>query len=114
MDANLAYLFGVAAAKNGLDVVVSHASIGGAWGFRTVEAMFGSFHKTATTSRRNPDESVKIFNIFGHTPHPFGADEGKNYVNIDTGCYKNEYGYGMLSAYCIESGETTSIPRVED
>lgn len=100
--------------KNGLDVVVSHAPIGGAWGFRTVEAMFGSFHKTATTSRRNPDESVKIFNIFGHTPHPFGADEGKNYVNIDTGCYKNEYGYGMLSAYCIESGETTSIPRVED
>jgi serine/threonine protein phosphatase 1 len=99
--------------KNGLSVVVSHAPLGSVWELRNSEAMFGMFHKTATTSRRNPDANVRIFNVFGHTPQPFGIDEANNYANVDTGCYKKEEGYGMLSAYCIENGEVIGMPRAE-
>ena len=37
---------------------------------------------------------MPIFNIYGHTPAEFGAEIEDDYVNVDTGCYVNEYGYG--------------------
>ncbi|MDY0116379.1 MAG: metallophosphoesterase [Sulfurimonadaceae bacterium] len=99
---------------NGLPVVISHAPIGDAWQYRDDIKKHELFHKTATKNRRNPSEDIEMFNIFGHTPQPFGANQGINFINIDTGCYKEENGYGMLSAYCIESGEVISEENCED
>ncbi|WP_373001390.1 metallophosphoesterase [Sulfurimonas sp.] len=33
---------------------------------------------------------------------------------VDTGCNMHTYGYSQLSAYCVESGETVSVQRVQD
>jgi len=55
---------------------------------------------------------MPIFNIFGHTPPvEFGVEIEESYVNVDTGCYANEYGYGELSAYCVETGEVVAVNR---
>jgi len=51
--------------------------------------------------------------IFGHTPTPFGAKIEEHYANIDTGCYVKKDGYGMLSAFCVETQEVVSVNRVQ-
>jgi serine/threonine protein phosphatase 1 len=95
---------------SGKPVVVSHAPLASVWQMRHDEALFDTFSRTAMTSRRDPDEEAEIFNIFGHTPVKGGADVQPHYVNIDTGCYKEEEeGYRRLSAYCVESGEVVSV-----
>lgn len=99
---------------NNLPVVITHAPIGDIWKYKDDITKLDLFHKTATKNRRNPSEDIEIFNIFGHTPQPFGAKEGINFVNIDTGCYKDENGYGILSAYCIETSEVISVENCED
>jgi hypothetical protein len=56
-----------------------------------------------------PIDTEAIFNIFGHTPQQYTADMAKHYVNIDTGSYmKTEKGFGLLSAYCVETEEIYS------
>ena len=43
-------------------------------GLRYSDAMYKTFLDMALWNRREPDEDVKIFNIFGHTVTPYGAD----------------------------------------
>lgn len=95
-----------------MPVVVSHAPIESVWNLRHVDFMYATFHRVATTNRRNPDEDANIFNIFGHTPMRDGVEIKHHYVNVDTGCYMGAeseiYGYKRLSAYCVETGEVLS------
>ena len=90
-------------------VVVSHAPIATVWGLRYSDAMYQTFSEMALWNRREPDEDAKIFNIFGHTVTPYGVEVQPHYVNVDTGCYLARSGYGMLSAYCVETGEAVSV-----
>lgn len=93
-------------------VIISHAPIAAAWAMRTIDSMYSTFARLATTSRRDPGISdAKIFNIFGHTPMQNGPRVEEHFVNVDTGCYKAESGYNRLTSYCIETGE---IIRVKD
>lgn len=94
-------------------VVISHAPVASVWSLRNVDSMYPTFCRMATTSRRDPDENAKIFNIFGHTPVQFGPEIKPHYVNVDTGCYMGNNGYNRLSAYCVESGEVVSQEYVE-
>jgi serine/threonine protein phosphatase 1 len=93
---------------SGKPVVVSHAPIATVWGMRHNDAMRKTFVDMALRNRREPNEDARIFNIFGHTVTPNGADIKPHYVNVDTGCYMAESGYGILSAYCVETGEVVS------
>jgi len=90
-------------------VVVSHAPVATVWNLRYSDAMYQTFLDMALWNRREPDENAPIFNIFGHTVTPYGPDVKPHYVNVDTGCYMARSGYGMLSAYCVESGEVVSV-----
>jgi serine/threonine protein phosphatase 1 len=94
---------------SGKPVVVSHAPVATVWEMRDNDAMYQTFMDMALWNRREPDEDAKIFNVFGHTVTPYGADIQPHYVNVDTGCYMADSGYGMLSAYCVESGEVVSV-----
>jgi serine/threonine protein phosphatase 1 len=96
---------------SGKPVVISHAPIATVWGMRNSEAMYKTFCEMALWNRREPDENAPIFNIFGHTVTPFGVEVQPHFVNVDTGCYMSEHGYGMLSAYCVETGEVVSQKR---
>ncbi|AKF25467.1 hypothetical protein YH65_08835 [Sulfurovum lithotrophicum] len=54
---------------------------------------------------------VRFVHEGGHTPVEFGVEIEKSYVNVDTGCYSNTYGFGELSAYCVETGEVVKVNR---
>ena len=90
-------------------VVISHAPLDSVWNLRNLDSMYSTFHRMATTNRRDPDEDAKIFNIFGHTPVRWGAEVKEHYVNVDTGCYMGKNGYNQLSAYCVETNEVVSM-----
>ena len=94
---------------SGKPVVISHAPVATVWGLRHSDAMYKTFLDTVLWNRREPDEDTKIFNIFGHTVTPYGVEVRPHFVNVDTGCYMARSGYGMLSAYCVESGEVLSV-----
>jgi len=99
---------------SGRPVVVSHSAIASVWNMRHQLDKEGVFAKTVLWSRTKPEDKEEIFNIFGHTPQQYQADTEDHYVNIDTGCYMKEQGYGLLSAYCVESGEiysASSLPH---
>ncbi len=102
--------------SSGKPVVISHAPLDTVWNLRHIDSMYTTFHRIATTNRRNPDEDAKIFNIFGHTPVQDGVEIKAHYVNVDTGCYMgNEseiHGYKRLSAYCVQTGEAVSVAYV--
>lgn len=98
---------------SGKPVVVSHAPIATVWGIRYSDAMYKTFADMALWNRREPDEDAPIFNIFGHTVTPYGVKVERHFVNVDTGCYMARSGYGMLSAYCVETGEVVSENRVK-
>jgi len=94
---------------SGRVVVVSHSSIFSVWDIRYKNQYANIFKETVLWHRTEPLDQAKIFNVFGHTPQGYSADIKKHYVNIDTGCYiKGKRGYGLLSAYCVESGEIYS------
>ncbi|MDY0265265.1 MAG: metallophosphoesterase family protein [Sulfurospirillum cavolei] len=102
-------------AQSGKPVVISHAPIGVAWSMRHMDAMYSTFFRMATSSRREPERDTKIFNIFGHTPVQNGVKVREHFANVDTGCYvEDEDGFSMgkLSAYCVETGEVISMERV--
>lgn len=72
-----------------------------------------SFKEIALWRRIEPSKDTnEYFNIFGHTINLWGPKIKENFVNVDTGCFLNKHGYGILSAYCIENGETLSVQRV--
>lgn len=98
---------------SGKPVVVSHAPVATVWGMRYSDAMYKTFVDMVLWNRREPDENAPIFNIFGHTVTPYGANVQPHFVNVDTGCYMARRGYGMLSAYCVETGEVVSEKSVE-
>ncbi len=92
-------------------VVVSHSAIAPVWKLRESdnEENLEVFNNTVLWGRMKPIDNEPIFNIFGHTPQQYTADMKKHYVNIDTGCYmKTKKGFGLLSAYCVETGEVYS------
>jgi len=94
---------------SGRQVVVSHSSIDLVWDIRHRQEYNNVFQEAILWSRAKPLDHNKIFNVFGHTPQAYTADMQGHYVNIDTGCYiKGKKGYGLLSAYCVESGEVFS------
>jgi len=94
---------------SGRKVVVSHSSISAVWNIRDNQRYRNIFKETVLWHRTEPLAQIEIFNIFGHTPQAYSAEIKRHYVNIDTGCYiKGKKGYGLLSAYCIESGEVYS------
>ena len=95
--------------KSRRKVVISHSAITSVWKLRTSEEHQKRFSNTTLWGRVKPIDTEPIFNIFGHTPQQYSIDIDKHYVNVDTGCYmKTESGYGVLSAYCIETGEVYS------
>ena len=99
---------------SGRPVVVSHSAISSVWDIRHQSDKESIFSKTVLWSRKRPDDQAEIFNIFGHTPQRYHAETEAHYVNIDTGCYMREQGYGLLSAYCVESAEiysSSSLPN---
>ena len=97
--------------SSGKPVVISHACIGSVWHFHDDPNNQETFSEYALWNRKIPPKEMPIFNIFGHTPVEFGVEIEESHVNVDTGCYMNEYGYGELSAYCVESGEVVKVNR---
>lgn len=96
---------------NNLPVVVSHASCGDVWHHHDNPSAVETFKEFALWERTPPKKESPIFNIFGHTPTPFGVALQENYANIDTGCYVKKEGYGMLSAFCVQTQEVVSVQR---
>lgn len=97
--------------SSGRKVVVSHSAIAPVWHLKDSkeERKIKEFADTVLWGRVKPMDSEPIFNIFGHTPQQYSADVNNHYINIDTGCYiKEEGGYGLLSAYCLKTGEIYS------
>jgi len=92
-------------------VIVSHACVGSVWHFHNDPDNLQTFKEYALWNRKHPPKKMPIFNIFGHTPMEFGVEIEESYVNVDTGCYLNEYGYGELSAYCVETEEVVNVNR---
>ena len=96
---------------SGKQVVITHACVGQVWHFHDDGNNLQTFKEYALWNRKNPPKDIPIFNIYGHTPVDFGVEIEEGYVNVDTGCYANTYGYGVLSAYCVETGEVVSVNR---
>ena len=97
--------------SSGKSVVISHACVGNVWHFHDDPNNQETFSEYALWNRKTPPQEMPIFNIFGHTPMEFGVAIEESYVNVDTGCYANEYGFGELSAYCVETGEVVKVNR---
>ena len=100
--------------SSGRSVVISHSAIAPVWKLREDKMNYNDFKNTILWGRMKPIDSEPIFNIFGHTPQQFTPDIHNHYVNIDTGAYKkSEKGFGLLSAYCIETGEVFSSSDID-
>ena len=101
---------------SGKKVVVSHSNISKVWSIRENKEYRELFVSTTLWGRENEtSDNVNIFNIYGHTPQKHGAEIGKDYANIDTGCCffsSEDKLYGKLSAYCVESGEVIECEKI--
>ncbi len=96
---------------NDKPVVITHASCADVWHHHNNPDGVETFREYALWHRRPPKYESSIFNIYGHTPVEFGVEIEQDYVNVDTGCHANVYGFGELSAYCVETGEVLSVNR---
>lgn len=97
--------------SSGRKVIVSHSAIAPVWNIKdnTEKENMKKFKNVVLWGRAKPIDTEEIFNIFGHTPQKYSADINKHYVNIDRGCYmKIDKGFGVLSAYCVETEEVYS------
>ncbi|CAA6807064.1 MAG: Serine/threonine protein phosphatase [uncultured Sulfurovum sp.] len=97
--------------SSGRKVVVSHSAIAPVWKLKESREKkdMKKFNEMVLWGRVKPIDNEPIFNIFGHTPQRYVAETKRHYVNIDTGCYmKSEKGFGILSAYCVETEEVYS------
>ena len=100
---------------SGRTIVISHSAIAPVWKLRDESVSFNDFKNRVLWGRAKPIDSEPIFNIFGHTPQQFAPDVHQHYINIDTGAYKKgEKGFGLLSAYCIETEELFSSSDIDD
>lgn len=100
--------------KDNKPIIISHSSIANDWNSKN-NHMYNydssgkkTFSKLALWNRKEPNENVEIFNIYGHTIIP-EVDTSKHFICVDTGCYFIDLGYGKLSAYCIETNEVISV-----
>ena len=99
--------------KSAKAVVVSHSAIAPVWHLRNDPERKDVFVENVLWSRVKPKNDINIFNIFGHTPQKYSVDIEDHYVNVDTGCYiKRKKGYGLLSAYCVETEEVFSASEL--
>ena len=90
-------------------IVVSHSSIASVWHLRHDKEEEEIFRENVLWNRTKPEDHTNILNIFGHTPQKYTVEIEDHFVNVDTGCYiKRKKGYGLLSAYCVETGEVFS------
>lgn len=85
-------------------IVISHSAIGDVWHHRDNEKKKRTFREYSLWGRKMPKVDSEIFNVFGHTIVQ-KVDIKEHYVNVDTGCHYVNDGFGVLSAYCIETGE---------
>jgi len=98
---------------SGRDVVISHSAIAPVWKLRNKKESQKKFTDTVLWGRMKPVDCEPIFNIFGHTPQQYSIEMKKHYINVDTGCYmKRDDGFGLLSAYCLDSGEVYSSSTI--
>jgi serine/threonine protein phosphatase 1 len=91
-----------------LPVVVTHGSVGKYWLFKDKFPDYFAYY--ALNNRNIPSSCSPIFNIYGHK----SRNEvliGENFVSLDTGCGKREY--GKLSAYCLETKEVISVSKTK-
>lgn len=96
---------------NNRDVVISHSCISNVWDKKDDIDFADEFEEYALWHRDDAFTDNEIFNIFGHTPTPFGVDLKEHYLNLDTGCYIDDIDHGKLSTFCIETQEVISINR---
>lgn len=99
---------------NDRKVVVSHSCISNVWDKKDDKEFTDEFEEYALWHRDDALEGSEIFNVFGHTPTPFGVDFKEHYINLDTGCYIKDIDFGKLSAFCIETQEVISIDKNND
>lgn len=99
--------------SSGKSVVISHSNISKVWSIRNDDKRQKEFISVVLWGRESEtSDEANIFNIYGHTPQKKGMKIEKNYICLDTGCcYKQYEAYGILSAYCIESGEIFEVGR---
>lgn len=98
---------------NDRPVVVSHAPCADVWHHHDDPDGQETFREYALWHRRDPKPESTIYNIFGHTPVEFGVEIEDHFANVDTGCYMKRYGYGELSAFCVETQEVVNVRRVD-
>ena len=96
---------------SGKPVVITHAGCADVWHHHDNPDAEAIFRQYALWNRNPPNNESEIINIHGHTPVAFGVEIQPHYVNVDTGCYRDKYGYGELSAYCVETGEVVRVSR---
>lgn len=96
---------------SGKPVVVTHAGCTDVWHQHDNPDAEAIFRQYALWNRNLPNNESEIINIHGHTPVAFGVEIQLDYINVDTGCYRDKYGYGDLSAYCVERGEVVQVSR---
>ncbi|MFA6189620.1 MAG: metallophosphoesterase [Sulfuricurvum sp.] len=88
------------------NIVISHAPTSLGWAWRRFYSILHIGIEHLTSNRKEPEKNNNFFNIFGHTPTKHTPKIRENFINIDTGCYRDlTDGYGMLCAYCIETCE---------
>lgn len=96
---------------NNRDVVISHSCISNVWHKKDDIDFADEFEEYALWHRDDAFSDNEIFNIFGHTPTPFGVDLKEHYINLDTGCFIDDIDHGKLSVFCIDTQEVISINR---
>lgn len=96
---------------NNRDVIISHSCISNVWHKKDDIDFADEFEEYALWHRDDAFSDNEIFNIFGHTPTPFGVDLKEHYINLDTGCFIDDIDHGKLSVFCIDTQEVISINR---
>jgi len=89
--------------KDGQHLLITHTSASKVWHWEKDrrETQAHLFREHLIWSRHKQIQAIPdIYNVFGHTPKPYGAIVKNCYANIDTGCYiRTKSGeYGTLTA----------------
>jgi len=102
--------------SEGQDFIISHSNINFVWDMQRSHPNI--FENNALWSREfhrpgTEDRAFNKINIIGHTPVETVAKMG-SLVLIDTGCvYGKSTGYGVLSAYDLETGIVYSQHNID-
>ena len=96
--------------KSKLPIVVSHSNITQVWHLRENKKALNKFRETVLRARDLTCKDCGILNIYGHTPLQ-NPKSKSGCINVDTGCYYNQEGFGKLTAYCVEKDEFISVSK---